>query len=177
MFMQALHIKKAGMTQCEVDPAIYMKVVTGEGGYVTDFMVAITWVDDVRYFGTAKMVKAYEATISANCKCTMEGVSTEFVSIGIRHDLQRGVLELTQEEYWVKAVQRFAEYLPGGPKTRKVPLSVSDAALLTTPTEDEIKAAAHLPLPQLIGVIQYPTAFTKLEMRHAISALSRNRAK
>ena len=177
MFMQALHIKKAGMTQCEVDPAIYMKVVTGEGGCVTDFMVAITWVDDVRYFGTAKMVKAYETTISANCKCTMEGVSTEFVSIGIRHDLQRGVLELTQEEYWVKAVQRFAEYLPGGPKARKVPLSVSDAALLTTPTEDEVKAAAHLPLPQLIGVIQYPTAFTKLEMRHAISALSRNRAK
>ena len=177
MFMQSLHIKKAGMTQCEVDPSIYVKVETDSNEKVRGFMVAITWVDDVRYFGTDKMVKDYEMTIQANCKCTLEGVSKEFVSIGIRQDVGRGVLELTQSEYWVKAVQRFAEFLPNGPKARKVPLTVSDAALLVTPTEEEVRDAAHLPLPQLIGVIQYPTAFTKLEMRHAISALSRNRAK
>jgi hypothetical protein len=26
MFMQDLHIKKCGLTQCEVDPAIYFKI-------------------------------------------------------------------------------------------------------------------------------------------------------
>ena len=177
MFMQSLHIKKAGMTQCQVDPSIYMKVETKEGGGISGYMVAITWVDDVRYFETDEMVQAYEATITANCKCTMEGVSKEFVSISIRQDIGRGEVELTQCEYWEKAVQRFAEYLPDGPKVRKVPLTATDAALLLPPTEEEVTAAAHLHLPQLIGVIQYPSAFTKLEMRFAISALSRNRAK
>ena len=177
MFMQGLHIKKAGMVQCEVDPAIYVKVSYSADGKVDGFMVAITWVDDVRYFGTDRMVQQYEETISANCKCTMEGVSTEFVSINMKQDIERGTLELSQEEYWVKAVERFKEFLPRGPKERTVPLTIADAALLVEPTEDEIAAAAHLPLPQLLGVIQYPTAFTKLEMRFAISALSRNRAK
>ena len=65
-------------------------------------MVAISWVDDVRYFGTDRMVPQYEATISANCKCTMEGVSTEFMSINMKQDIERGTLELSQEEYWVK---------------------------------------------------------------------------
>ena len=48
MFMQGLHIKKAGMVQCEVDPAIYVKVNYSADGKVDGFMVAITWVDDVR---------------------------------------------------------------------------------------------------------------------------------
>ena len=177
MFMQGLHIKKAGMVQCEVDPAIYVKVSNSADGKVDGFMVAITWVDDVRYFGTEEMVQQYESTISANCKCTMEGVSKEFVSINMKQNIERGTLELSQEEYWVKAVERFKEFLPKGPKERTVPLTIADAALLVEPTEEEIAAAAHLPLPQLLGVIQYPTAFTKLEMRFAISALSRNRAK
>ena len=42
MFMQSLHIKKAGMTQCQVDPSIYMKVETKEGGGISGYMVAIT---------------------------------------------------------------------------------------------------------------------------------------
>ena len=66
MFMQGLHIKKAEMVQCKVDPAIYVKVSYSADGKVDGFMVAITWVDDVRYLGTEELVQQYEATISAN---------------------------------------------------------------------------------------------------------------
>jgi hypothetical protein len=87
-------------------------------------------------------------------------------------------LELTQEEYWEKAVERFKEFLPKeGPKDRKIPLSPADEKLLVEPTEQEMKEAEHLPYPNLLGVCQYPSAYTRLEMRFAMSVLSRHRTK
>ena len=183
MFMQGLHIKKCGLTQCEVDPSIYYKIEEGSSDQgqelvVKDFLIAITWVDDVRYFGTEKFVKEYEENVSKNCKCTMEGDSKEFVSIEINQDMENRTVELTQKSYWEKAVERFAEFLPkGGIKERKVPLSATDEKMLTEPTEEEIKEAEHLPYPNLLGVVQYPSAFTKPEMRYSMSVLSRHRTK
>jgi hypothetical protein len=184
MFMQGLHIKKCGLTQCEVDPAIYFKIEeeadpgTHKELKVKNFLIAITWVDDVRYFGTEKFIKEYEEAVSRNCKCTMEGDSSEFVSIDIKQDLEQKTLELTQAKYWEKALKRFAEFLPNGQsKERRVPLSAADERLLTEPSEEEIKEAEHLPFPNLLGVVQYPSAFTKPEMRYAMSVLSRHRTK
>ena len=85
MFMQSLHIKKCGMIQSDVDPCIYYKIMESENisneKVVTGFLLVISWVDDCRYFGTAELVSEYEKAITDNCKCTMEGVSKEFVSI------------------------------------------------------------------------------------------------
>ena len=182
MFMQGLHIKKCGLTQCEIDPAIYYRIEeeisSDKEKRVKNFLIAITWVDDVRYFGTEQFVKDYEQKVSANCTCTIEGDSSEFVSIEIKQDMERRTLELTQIKYWEKAVERFAEFLPNGmAKERRVPLSIADERLLTEPTEEEIREAEHLPYPNLLGVIQYPSAFTKPEMRYAMSVLSRHRTK
>ena len=183
MFMQGLHIKKCGLAQCEVDPAIYYKIEEQSTGdskekVVKNFLIAITWVDDVRYFGTEQFVKEYEDCVSRNCKCTMEGDSTEFVSIEIHQDLTSRTVELTQKQYWEKAVERFSEFLPKGEvKVRRVPLSAADERLLTEPTEEEMKEAEHLPYPNLLGVVQYPSAFTKPEMRYCMSVLSRHRTK
>jgi hypothetical protein len=183
MFMQGLHIKKCGLTQCEVDPAIYFKIDEHKSGsegkaVVKDFLIAITWVDDVRYFGTERFVKEYEENVTKNCKCTLEGDSNEFVSIEINQDLTSKTVELTQKQYWIKAVERFAEYLPKRDiKERRVPLSAADERLLTEPTDDEVKEAEHLPFPNLLGVVQYPSAFSKPEMRYAMSVLSRHRTR
>jgi hypothetical protein len=184
MYMQSLHLKHCGMVQSDLDPCMYYKILTkgkdhlGNGGEVTDFLIVITWVDDCRYFGTDEMVKDYEASIQKHCKCTMEGKSTEFVSIQINHDLEKKTIELTQCDYWDKAVVRFKEFLPiTGPKERLVPLSPTDEKLLVEPTEEEIKAAEHLPFPNVLGVVQYPSNFTKLEMRYSMSVLSRHRTK
>jgi hypothetical protein len=87
-FMQGLHIKKCGLMQCEVDPAIYHRIEEENGmddkRIVKNFIIVITWVDDVRYFGTEQFVKEYEEAVSKNCKCTMEGESNEFVSFQSR---------------------------------------------------------------------------------------------
>ncbi len=76
-------------------------------------------------------MKEYEEILLSNCKCTLEGVAKEFVSIQILHDVKGKTLELTQEDYWVKAVERFKDFLPSsGPKERLVPLSPADERCL-----------------------------------------------
>jgi hypothetical protein len=184
MFMQGLHIKQCGMIQSDIDPCIYYKIFEDQDvkdelkRKVTGFLVVISWVDDCRYFGTKDLVEEYEKTVSANCKCTMEGISKEFVSIQLNHDLAKRTIELTQEDYWDKAVIRFKEFFgEKGPKIRLVPLSPLDEKSLHEPSEDEIKAAEHLPYPNVLGVVQYPSNYTKLEMKYAMSVLSRHRAK
>ena len=178
MFMQALHIKHCEMVQSEMDPCVFYKIMETSEGKVTSYLIVITWVDDCRFFGTKDLVAEYENIISKNCKCTLEGVSTEFVSIQIKHQVEEGVLELTQEDYWVKAVERFKDFLPPtGPKDRRVPLSPADEKLLVEPDEKEMKEAEHLPYASLLGVCQYPSSFTKLEMRYSMSVLSRHRTK
>jgi hypothetical protein len=180
MFMQSLHMKRCGMVRSELDPCIYYKIMQqdcGEAGQEEPVLVeflAITWVDDVRYFGTQRLVDEYEATIKEHCKCTFEGESKEFVSIEIVHQVEEKILEQKQEEYWVKAVERFRSYLgKNGPKERLVPLSVADEKLLVEPTSAEITEAETLPFPSLLGVVQYPSCCTKIEMKYAMSVLSR----
>jgi hypothetical protein len=175
MFIQSLQVKQCGMVQSEMDPCIYYKILEKdkEGGSgiskVTGFLIVISWVDDCRYFGSKELVEEYEKTISANCKCTMEGVSKEFVSIQLNHNLKERTMELSQEEYWVKAIARFKEFFgESGPKTRLVPLSPLDEKSLQDPSEEEIKAAEHLPYPSMLGVVQYPSNYTKLEMKYAM---------
>jgi hypothetical protein len=178
MFMQGLHIKHCSMVQSEMDPCVFYKIMENEEGVVVEYLLVISWVDDCRYFGTDELVKQYERDVERHCKCTLEGEAKEFVSIQINNNIERGFLELTQEEYWEKAVSRFKEFLPvDGPKERKVPLSPADERLLVEPTEKEIKEAEHLPYPNLLGVCQYPSAYTRLEMRFAMSVLSRHRTK
>ena len=97
---------------------------------VTGFLLVISWVDDCRYFGTGELVSEYEKTITDNCKCTMEGISKEFVSIQMDHDIKAKTFILTQEDYWDKAIIRFKEFFgEKGPKIRLVPLSPADEKL------------------------------------------------
>jgi hypothetical protein len=178
MFMVGLHLKHCKMVQAEMDPCVFYRITEDEKGNVSDFILVITWVDDCRYFGTERFVAEYEAAVKLHCKCTLEGKSSEFVSIEIKHDVERGVLELTQCEYWIKAIARFAEFLPpAGPSERKVPLSPADEKLLIEPSEEEMKLASHLPYASLLGVCQYPSSFSRIEMRYAMSVLSRHRTK
>ncbi len=49
----------------------------------------------------------------------MEGVSKEFVSIQMNHNLRKKTFTFTQEEYWDKAIIRFKEFIgEKGPKVR-----------------------------------------------------------
>ena len=44
-------------------------------------------------------------------------------------------------------------------------------------TDEEAKAAKHLPYRELLGVVSYPASCTKLEMRYAVSVCGKHRGK
>ena len=111
MFMTGLHLKHCGLVQSEMDPCVFYKIMEDKAGNVSDYILVITWVDDCRYFGTDHLVTEYERNVQNNCKCVMEEESKEFVSIEITHDVLGRTLELTQSEYWVKAVARVRVFL------------------------------------------------------------------
>ena len=178
--------------QCQTDPTIFYKYkyedspmnesssadgTEAEGRKITGYIFVLTFVDDVRYFGTDDLVKQYETEVQKHCKCKLEGESKEFISIQMKQDLKNRTTELTQPDYWEKSVERFKQYLGREPKERSTPLSIADYNLLKEATDEEVKEASHLPYPQLIGTIQYASAFTKLESRFAVSTLSRFRGR
>jgi hypothetical protein len=85
------------------------------------------------------MVAEYERIVKKEMKCTMEGLSTEFVSISMKHDLSAGTMELTQPKYWESAVERFKIYLAdSGPKKRAIPMSVPDYTLMVGPSAESV---------------------------------------
>ncbi len=160
MYMTGLHLKHCGLVQAEMDPCVYYKIVEAKDGLVTGYLIVITWVDDCRYFGTDHLVVEYEANVQKNCKCVLEDESKEFVSIEINHDVEGRAIELTQTEYWVKAVARFAKFLPEhAPTVRKVPLSPADEKLLVEPTEQEMKEAENLTCASLLGGVPISIVF------------------
>jgi hypothetical protein len=58
MFIQGLHKQKCGLMQSEMDPCIFYKIDRNEDkNTVRGYLIAITWVDDCRYFGTADLVE------------------------------------------------------------------------------------------------------------------------
>jgi hypothetical protein len=107
MLVQALHTKKCGLKQSEMDPCIYFKIKVDNKATkkVQGYLIVITWVDDCRYFGTDDLVKTYERVITKNCKCTLEGEAKEFVSVQIKHDLEAKTIKLTHEDESDREIQ------------------------------------------------------------------------
>ena len=108
-----------------------------------------------------------------------EGASTSFVSCDFKQDFNAKTLEVTQAKYWEKCVEKNKGLWTDGKVPRRaIPLSPSDAAFLLLPvTDDDFQDAKDLEFPQLLGQIQFPTVYTKMEMRFAISLISRQRSR
>jgi hypothetical protein len=151
-FVHSIHLKKLGMAQCQTDPTIFYKhkcenssrdestsavETEAEGRKITGYIFVLTFVDDVRCFGTDDLVEEYETEVQKHCECKLEGESKEFTSIQMKQDLKNGTTELTQPDYWGKSVERFKQHLGREPKERSTPLSVADYNLLKEATDEE----------------------------------------
>jgi hypothetical protein len=101
---------------------------------------------------------------------------SDFVSIETHQDIKLGITELKMPRYYDKATNFFKTFAPKGFKNRSVPLTILDETILDTPaTEEEIKAAKHLPFLQAVGILSYPASNCKFEIRYAVSILGSRR--
>jgi hypothetical protein len=178
MLFQHAHINKCGMTLSEFEPSLYVKMEVDENDVVVEWMIANIWTDDVRYFGTDRMLRSYEEELQKHVKVKLLGVTGEFVGVDIIQDLEAGTCELKAPKYWETALTKFAEFFPNGVKERFNPLSICDEKFMLEEVSDaEFEAAKKLPYRELCGVISYQASCTKLELRYSISVCGRHRQK
>jgi hypothetical protein len=179
MLFQGAHVGKCGLTLSEVEPSLYVKMTTDDRDEVVEWMIATIWTDDVRYFGTNKMLDEYEKEIQKHIKVKFLGVPGEFVGVEIKQDLERGLLEMKSPKYWETAAEKFSSHFPKGIKERQNPLSLYDEKVLLEEvvSDQEFEDARDLPYRELCGVISYAAGCVKLEMRYAISVCGKHRGK
>jgi hypothetical protein len=178
-------VGKLGFTKSKVDQCLYWKTghVSENGQFYprstrdsvwvskeVDIICLLAWVDDLPSFATDRMWEWYKRSMSDVFPMEYFDPLKEFVSIEVSQDLDRGITELKQPKYWSALRVRFGKYLPDKFNV-KVPIPENTKTM--PGTEAEHKLAAHLPYPELVGAIAYPAAHTKLELRYAISILSR----
>ena len=136
------------------------------------------WTDDVRYFGTEVMRKEYENDIAKKIKVKFLGVPKEFVGVEFLQDLYRGLCELKAPKYWEDAAVKFEHLFPKGMKPRVNAITEADDRLMEEEVSDkEVEESRHLPYRGLCGVVGYPAACSKLEMRYAITVCGKFRGR
>ena len=175
--MNAVHIQTAGLTQTETEPSMYFKINVDNDDTVTGFLLVIAFVDDVRYFGTEPEIEAYKKAVMSRLKVTFEKPPvSEFISIETYQDNELGLTELKMPNYFEKAKSFFKEFIIGNFKERRIPITVADEAIiLQAPTREEIDEAQRLPFLRALGILSYPAANCKFEMRYAISLIGTRR--
>lgn len=170
--------ERMGFRRSCVDGCLYFKTNsvyeektnTRDAQWVTEYIIVLTWTDDMPYFGTPSMVEWYESEIQKHVPMEFTPVCTDFIGIEVHQDLVKGVTTLTQAKYWVAAGERFKEYLTF-PNRVRIPLPEGTVMVPATPQEHE--AAKHLPYRELVGTLAFPSCHTKIvEIRYAVSQLS-----
>ena len=169
---------KMGMQRSSVDGCLYWltrgEYVTPVGGgdsvWTHEYLICLTWTDDIPYFGTPELEVWFKTEVSKHLPMVWKDVCDEFVSIEVKQDLVRGTTELKQEKYWAGPQVRFGQYL-NPPFNVRIPIPEGTVMVAATPEEFEL--AKHLPYPELVGTIAFPSCHTKLEIRLAVAMLCR----
>ena len=178
MLFQHAHVNKCGMTLSEVEPSLYIKMEVDDEDQVVDWIIANIWTDDVRYFGTDKMLRKYESELQKHIKVKLLGVTGEFVGTEFLQNIELGICELKAPKYWDTALTKFVKFFPNGVKERYNPMSVYDEKIMQGEVSDEeFEQAKDLPYRELCGVLSYQASCTKLEMRYSVSVCGKHRQK
>ncbi len=175
--MHHAHIQVAGLTQTQPEPSMFVKIKVDDKDVVVRYLIVIAFVDDVRVFGTEPELQDYKAKIASCMKVKFDELPVpEFVGIQTYQNLEKGICELKMPNYWNKARTFFKQFRNGDFKKRYIPLSVIDETkICKEPTPEEIGDAKGPPYLQAVGLLSYPAAQCKFEIRYAVSIVSSRR--
>ena len=87
---------------------------------------------------------------------------------------ENGCKEVTHSKYWLALGEKYAEQLKG--RNMRVPMKpgVDKQLADLKPSSEEHAAVADYPYRELVGSISFPSCHTKLEIRFAVSLISRH---
>ena len=142
--------------------------------WVGKYLVLMSYVDDFPYFGTTEMRRWFETEVVKKMKLVLNGECTDFVSIEVKQDLIAGTIEATFSKYYLVLGEKYKEQL--GTRKCRVPMKHGVDKILhdLVVAPEAHQAVADFPYRQLIGSLSFPSCHAKLEIRHAISLLSRH---
>jgi len=141
MLIHSVHTKTCGCTQTQPGPSIFVRIVVDQDDEVKGYLIAASFVDDLRYFGTEPERLKYIKDVGSKVKVTIEKPPVaEFVAIETYQDFKHNTGELKMPRYWQKAAAGLKQFFPGDLKIRKVPITALDEKVLAeSPTDAEIK--------------------------------------
>ena len=144
-----------------------------EAVWATEYIMMLTWTDDFPYFGTDKMVNWFNHHLPKLIKVDLVGKCEDFISIEVTQHAD-GSKEVTHSKYWLALGEKYAEQLKG--RNMRVPMKpgVDKQLADLKPSEEEHYAVSDYPYRELVGSISFPSCHTKLEIRLAVSLISRH---
>ena len=171
-----------GLLKSHVAGSLYYKVIFNSNAsrkctQIIDQCILVgTHVDDCAVTGSLALKKRFKEdyTKAMGGHVTWQIPATKFTACEFKQDLENGTFEMLQEEYWNTANKRFIKYLPDKYNVRNpvVPGTVFPDPK-TGVSDADFQKAKHLPFPELVGTLNYPAQYTKIECQLAVAKLSR----
>jgi hypothetical protein len=157
-------LRKYGVEPTKADPCLYV-MRRGNG-----VLVVLLWVDDLIITGTAELVKAFKAAISAHYKMKDLGQLKWILGMQVIQDEAAGTLEIVQTAYIDQLLERYG---------------MANCSPVSTPMEGQLKRLerddpAVLPEPDrkrymsIVGAVLYLAMVTRPDVAYAVQALGRH---
>ena len=162
------YIQSQGYVRSQEDHCLYTKKLN-DGSLI----ILVLYVDDMLIAGKSKdEITMLKNALSKQFAMKDLGDAHHFLGIRIKRDRKRGILELCQEEYIHKVLQRFN--MQGGkslstPMEAYLKLGKNDC-----PKSDSEKAEmAKVPYSSVVGSLMYAMVSTRPDIAYAVGVVSR----
>ncbi|MCO5601485.1 hypothetical protein L7F22_055606 [Adiantum nelumboides] len=161
-------MQSQGYTRSQEDCCLYTRKAND-----SSLIILILYVDDMLIAGKSiDEINQLKKMLSTQFSMKDLGAANLFLGMRIKRDKQRGILELSQEKYIQKFLQRFS--MQGGkslstPMQAYIKLGKEDSPM----TDAEREEMAKVPYSSAVGSLMYAMVATRPDIAYAVGVVSR----
>jgi Reverse transcriptase (RNA-dependent DNA polymerase) len=107
------YLRESGFQRLEADPCIYVREITVvvNGQKVIKFQIVALYVDDLIIAASNKnLITDLEKVFEARFKVKKLNKIKHILGMGVYHDKDRNIINITQQQYIEESAKRFAKY-------------------------------------------------------------------
>ena len=170
-----LEALKLGLENCYLEPCLFIR----RNG--SRLLILLLYVDDILMASNEKdKLREVQGKLSKTFEMAILGRPKEFLDISIRRDRKNKIIELNQEKYVDKILERFG-FSHSHPKN--TPMVTSQVAnrerkLRETEANDEMlkgtQEPENVPYREAVGTLLYLAGATRPDISFAVNILSRH---
>ena len=166
--LNAFATEEAGATPSRISPCMYYREVPWD---YQGFLM-INYTDDCTWNGSVRTKEWFLDLLLKKWDCKYERNWKHFLGMGVDCNPSAGYVELTQEGFIEKMVEKFEAYMPDCYRERSPPIPMKEKQQMDDIVSDEEwEKSKHSPYPSVVCAMNYATTMTKLECVCAQSML------